>query len=114
MDKNIYVKEGRKYKPIGFYFQSNNEWLTEGVWLVLNKRYGKETIKGDYLKSLFGIDKMSDLKNISFAELGDIHKTADEILSRLSKINIDNSISGIVHTTLRLLKEIQQEEINKK
>ena len=112
-DTNIYIKEGRKYRPVGMYFDSRYDYLTEGVWVVLKNSFSVETIKGSYLKELFGIDKMSDLTKTSFAELGDMHKKANEITMRLQKEETCKNISEIVHTVLKLLKEIQEEDKNK-
>ena len=106
MDKNIYIKEGGRYVPIGTYLSLRHDWFTEGVWVVCKN----EQIKGSYLKSQFKIEKASDLQEVSYAELGGIHKLAREILSRMGvSAGIGIQPTEIVHTTLKILKDIQNE-----
>lgn len=109
-DNNIYIKERGRYRPIGYHFSAQNDWLTEGVWVVLKKPHSMETINGNYLKSLYGIDKMSDLKDFTFAELGDIHKTAEDMMLRFPKDwnSHPRSLIELVCMTLSCLKDIQK------
>ena len=71
---------------------------------------GMETINGNYFKSLYGIDKMSDLKDFTFAELGDIHKTAEDVMLRFPKDwnSHPRSLIESVCMTLSCLKDIQK------
>lgn len=108
-DTNIYIKQGRRYKPVGMYF-SDTYNLSEGVWAVLKYKYSKETISGEYLKDLFTLNKMSNIEKVSFAELADMHRTASEILAKMPDELRCKNLFEIVHTTLRLLKEIQEEK----
>ena len=111
-DNNIYIKVGRRYEPVGYHFLSQNTWLTEGIWVVLKKPYGREIANGNHLKAEYGIDKISDLKDFTFAELGDIHKTAEEVMARFPKdwFKTPHSLSETVCMALGRLKEIQEED----
>ena len=108
-DTNIYIKQGRRYKPIGMYIHDTYN-LSEGVWAVLKHKYSKETISGEYLKDLFTLNKMSNIEKVSFAELADMHRTANEIVAKMPDEYRCKNLIEIVHTTLRLLKEIQEEK----
>lgn len=111
-DSNIYIKVGRRYEPVGYYFSSQNTWLTEGVWVVLKRPYSKEIVNGNHLKAEYGIDKISDLKDFTFAELGDVHKTAEEVMSRFPHdwFKTSHSLSETVCMALGRLKEIQEQD----
>lgn len=109
-DTNIYIKKGRKYKPIGIYLNNKHDYLTEGVWVVHKNTYSSSITNGDYIKELFNIDKMSNLVKMPFAELGGMHKIANEIASRFPKEKTCKNFTEVVHTILRLLKEIQEEK----
>lgn len=107
-DTNIYIKQGRRYKPVGMYI--HDTLLYEGVWAVLKHKYSKEIISGEYLKDLFTLNKMSNIEKVSFAELADMHRTANEIVAKMPDELRCKNLLEIVHTTLRLLKEIQDEK----
>lgn len=79
-DRNVYVKEGGRYKPIGYWFTGHNDWLSEGVWVVTKHEHSKGMTNGQYLKDIYGIDKVSDLTEVSFAEIGGLNKIVDEIV----------------------------------
>lgn len=98
-DTNIYIKQGRRYKPVGMYIHD-----------TFNLSEGKETISGEYLKDLFTLNKMSNIEKVSFAELADMHRTANEIVAKMPDECRCRNLLEIVHTTLRLLKEIQEEK----
>ena len=107
-DTNIYIKQGRRYKPVGMYF--HDTYLSEGVWAVLKHKYSKEIVNGEYLKDLFTLNRMSNIEKVSFAELADMHRTANAIVAQMPDEYRCKNLFEIVHTTLRLLKEIQEEK----
>lgn len=108
-DTNIYIKQGRRYKPVGMFIDDAYN-LSEGVWAVLKHKYSKEIISGEYLKDLFTLNKMPNIEKVSFAELADMHGTVNEILAKMPDELRCRNLFEIVHTTLRLLKEIQDEK----
>lgn len=58
--------------------------LPEGVWVVTRDRSCSETIRGQYLKELMMLDRVSDLKEIpSLAELGGLQKCAKYVLDEI-------------------------------
>ena len=99
-DHNVYVKEGRKYRPIGYWFEGRNDWLTEGVWVVSKHRNSTGITNGEYLKETYGIDKMSDLKKPSFAELGGLNKLTDDVIS---EIDLDKYKAGTLHEQVAMI-----------
>lgn len=74
-----------KYVPCGrnehFYME------TEGVWVVLsNLSYcSRQCISADYLKDLFQIQKVSDIEEVSIAQLGGLEKYYDYVISEWNK-----------------------------
>ena len=108
-DTNIYIKQGRRYKPVGMFIDDAYT-LSEGVWAVLKHKYSKEIVNGEYLKDLFTLNRMSNIEKVSFAELADMHRTANEIVAKIPEECRCRNLIEIVHTTLRLLKEIQEEK----
>lgn len=75
----FFRKRGGKYIPCGM--NEHLERLSEGVWVVLsNLSYCAKSISsGDYLKKLFQIHKVSDIEEVSIAQLGSLEKYADYV-----------------------------------
>ena len=70
-----------KYVPVSINCTND---LSEGVWVVTRGRSSREIIRGQYLKELMMIDKVSDLKEMPcLAELGDWQKCAKYALDEI-------------------------------
>ena len=107
VSETLFRRINGKYVPVSVNCTND---LPEGVWVVTRGRGSRETISGEYLKDLFTLNKMSNIEKVSFAELADMHRTANEIVGRMPDEYRCKNLIEIVHTTLRLLKEIQDEK----
>lgn len=54
MDNNVYKKVGRRYEPIGVMYR-DNDYLTEGFWLVTKRKGCKSIENVDYYSDKFGL-----------------------------------------------------------
>ena len=65
--ENVYRKKSNgRYEPIGLYYRSNGDYLTDGLWYVRHHKCGHGTTNVGYLEGLFrigGADK-ADLSKI--------------------------------------------------
>ena len=110
-DSNIYIKEGRKYIPIGYEWESNHRWLGEGIWLVSKHKAGISTKNGNYLKETYGLDKVGDIPEFSFAEIGAVDKVTEEIVTGCAeKLKSATNYSELVSRILWELKKYQDEQ----
>lgn len=110
-DRNIYVKDGRRYRAIGYWWDNNHDWLSEGVWVVRKRKGVNGITNGDYLKSMFRVDKMSSLAEMSFAELGGLELLTDEVVSRFPSnwYNEPHSTYETIACIVGIIKEIENE-----
>ena len=70
-----------KYVPVSINCTND---LSEGVWVVTRGRSSREIIRGQYLKELMRLDKVSDLKEMpNLDELGDWQKCANYVLDEI-------------------------------
>ena len=70
-----------KYVPVSVNCTND---LSEGVWVVTRGRSSREIIRGQYLKELMRLDKVSDLKEMpNLDELGDWQKCANYVLDEI-------------------------------
>ena len=70
-----------KYVPVSINCTND---LQEGVWIVTRERSSREIIRGQYLKELMRLDKVSNLKEMpNLDELGDWHKCANYVLDEI-------------------------------
>ena len=70
-----------KYVPVSVNCTND---LSEGVWVVTRGRSSREIIRGQYLKELMMLDKVSDLKEMPcLAELGYWQKCAQYVLDEI-------------------------------
>ena len=80
-DDLFFRKVNGKYVPCSRY--DHYDMAREGVWVVLsNLSYcSRQCISADYLKDLFQIQKVSDIEEISIAQLGGLEKYYDYVIS---------------------------------
>ena len=70
-----------KYVPVSVNCTND---LSEGVWVVTRGRSSREIIRGQYLKELMRLDKVSDLKEMpNLDELGGWQKCAKCVLNEI-------------------------------
>lgn len=79
VDHSVYRKFGNKYEPMGMIV--NEDYLTEGVWVVYNNGY----CNGKYLRNRYEIEKASELQypKIPLATLGGLQKAIDTAIEEL-------------------------------
>ena len=85
-DGNLFFQKVKgKYVPCSRYDHYN--MAREGVWVVLsNLSYcSSQCISADYLKELFQIIKVSDIEEVSIAQLGSLEKYYDYVSSEWNK-----------------------------
>lgn len=74
-----------KYVPCGRH--EHIDRLSEGVWIVLSNLsyYSPRMARGDYLKDLFQIQKVSGIEEVSIAKIGGLEKYYDYVASEWNK-----------------------------
>ena len=84
-DDLFFRKVNGKYVPCSRY--DHYDMAREGVWVVLsNLSYcSRQCISADYLKDLFQIQKVSDIEEVSIAQLGGLEKYYDYVISEWNK-----------------------------
>lgn len=83
-DHNIYVKRGSKYEPVGYWFESNHDWLGEGVWVVSKRPSVSSRTNGNYIKTCYGLDKICDIEMPTFAQIAGMHKFTQYVMDEIS------------------------------
>lgn len=76
-DGNVYIKEGRKYKPVGVSFP--REFLEDGIWMVRHRPGVTETINLGYYGSQYGVHKIGEIPSIDFVTTAGVEARVDEI-----------------------------------
>ena len=85
-DEGLYFrKRNGKYMPCGRY--DRGDMATEGVWVVLSNlsMCSSQCARGDYLKELFQIQKVSGIEEVAVAQLGGLEKYYDYVVSEWNK-----------------------------
>lgn len=76
-DGNIYIKEGRKYKPVGVSFP--REFLGDGIWMVRHRPGVSETTNLGYYGSQYGVHRIGEIPSIDFVTAAGVETRVDEI-----------------------------------
>lgn len=76
-DGNIYIKEGRKYKPVGVSFP--RDFLGDGIWMVRHRPGITETTNLGYYGSQYGVHKIGEIPSIDFVTAAGVEARVDEI-----------------------------------
>ena len=85
-DEDLFFRKvNGKYIPCSRY--DHYDMAREGVWVVLsNLSYlSRQCMSADYLKDLFQIQKVSDIEEVSIAQLGGLEKYYDYVTSEWNK-----------------------------
>ena len=81
VSETLFRRINGKYVPVSVNCTND---LSEGVWIVTRGRSSQEIIRGQYLKELMMLDKVSDLKEMPcLDELGDWQKCANYVLDEI-------------------------------
>ena len=117
MDDNFYIKVGKRYKPMGVLLRDR---LCEGVWVVSKHHNSNETINADYMKDLFGVEKLENLQKLSLGELGSLHKLTEDVMQSFDfneyfkeSFTITDLVHKIVGLTYDKILEEQKKKSNK-
>ena len=122
----LYIKEKGKYKPYiipeievdnklyrkinGKYYawemDLRNDHLPEGVWVIVRHKSCTSFTSGKYLREQFRLDKASDIKEVSLAELGSLEKLTRQVLDALPSDYRGLSINDLVHLIVGKIYEI--------
>lgn len=85
ISETLFRRINGKYVPVSTICTND---LSEGVWVVTRDRSCSEIMRGQYLKELMKLDKVSDLQEMpSLAELGGWQKCAKWVLDEIGDIN---------------------------
>ena len=77
-DRNVYKKVGRKYVPIGY--RHEDRYLTDGIWIVRHKDYGKQMTNAGYLSQIYGMCKVGENATAELTKLADMEEYSDVVL----------------------------------
>lgn len=80
----LYRRDGRKYVPHSMTIPLNV--LDEGVWVVAKHRYSMAYTTPSHLRELFRCERVSDLKEVSVADLGGMDKLANHLQQHYHEI----------------------------
>ena len=81
VDNKLYRKINGKY--YAWEMDLKNDHLPEGVWVIVRHKSCTSFTSGKYLREQFRLDKASDIKEESLAELGSLEKLTKEVLESL-------------------------------
>ena len=102
VSETLFRRINGKYVPVSVNYTND---LSEGVWVVTRGRSSREIIRGQYLKELMMLDKVSDLKEMPcLAELGDWHKCANYVLDEIGDFE-SMTMNEIVYAIVRKVFE---------
>jgi hypothetical protein len=124
----LYIKEKGKFKPYippeievdnklyrkinGRYYawemDLRNEHLPEGVWVITRHKSCTSFTSGKYLREQFRLDKASDIKEISLAELGSLEKLTREVLEALPSDYRNRTTNDLVHLIVGTIFELNK------
>lgn len=94
VDNKLYRKINGKYYP--WEMDLKNDHLPEGVWVITRHKSCTSYTSGSYLREQFKLDKASDIKEVSLAELGSLNKLAMEVLDALPSDYRNRTTSDLV------------------
>ena len=111
VSETLFRRINGKYVPVSTTYAKD---LPEGVWVVTRDRSCIETIRGQYLKELMMLDKVSDLKEMpSLAELGGWQKCAQWALDEIGDFE-SMTMKEIVYAIVGKVYEYSKKKIHEK
>ena len=87
-----------------------NDHLPEGVWVIVRHKSCTSFTSGKYLREEFRLDKASDIKEVSLAELGSLEKLAREVLGELPSDYRSLNTSDLVHLIVGKVYELTKKK----
>lgn len=108
VDNKLYRKINGKYYP--WEMDLKNEHLPEGVWVIVRHTSCTSYTSGKYLREQFRLDKASDIKEVSLAELGSLEKLAREVLDELPSDYRNRTTNDLVHLIVGKVYELSKKK----
>ncbi len=106
VDNKLYRKINGKYYP--WEMDLRNEHLPEGVWVITRHKSCTSFASGKYLREQFRLDKASDIKEVSLAELGSLEKLTREVLDALPSDYRNRTTNDLVHLIVGTIFELNK------
>lgn len=106
-DRNMYIKKGRKYVPVGLWMEK--DWLPDGIWMVLHKPgMVQKTNLLAYAKE-YGIHKVGEIPTIDFTRMAGIEREVDAIAAIIAN-NTDKVYSDVARKILDYLTSKERDD----
>lgn len=106
VDNKLYRKINGKYHP--WEMDLRNEHLPEGVWVITRHKSCTSFKSGKYLREQFRLDKASDIKEVSLAELGSLEKLTREVFDALPSDYRNRTTNDLVHLIVGTIFELNK------
>lgn len=85
-----------------------NDHLPEGVWVITRHKSCTSFTGGKYLREQFRLDKASDIKEVSLAELGSLEKLTRKVLESLPDDYRNRTTIDLVHLVVGKVYELSK------
>lgn len=108
VDNKLYRKINGKYYP--WEMDLKNDHLPEGVWVITRHKSCTSFTGGKYLREQFRLDKASDIKEVSLAELGGLEKLTKEVLDDLPDDYRNCNTNDLVHLIVGKVYELSKKK----
>lgn len=109
VDNKLYRKINGKYYP--WEMDLKNDHLPEGVWVITRHKSSTSYTSGSYIREQFKLDKASDIKEVSLAELGSLEKLTSEVLDALPSDYRNRTTNDLVHLIVGKVYEITKQKV---
>ena len=106
VDNKLCRKINGKYYP--WEMDLRNDHLPEGVWVITRHKSCTSFTSGKYLREQFRLDKASDIKEVSLAELGSLEKLTREVLDALPSDYRNRTTNDLVHLIVGTIFELNK------
>lgn len=108
VDNKLYRKINGKY--YAWEMDLKNDHLPEGVWVIVRHKSCTSMTSGKYLREQFRLDKASDIKEVSLAELGSLEKLTREVLESLPDDYRNRTTIDLVHLIVGKVYELSKKK----
>lgn len=106
VDNKLYRKINGKY--YAWEMDLRNNHLPEGVWVITRHKSCSSWIRGSYLREQFMLEKASDIKEVSLAELGSLEKLANEVLDEIPSDYRSRNITDLIHLIVGIVYKLSK------
>lgn len=106
VDNKLYRKINGKYYAWEMDFRKDH--LSEGVWVIVRHKSWTSFTSGKYLREQFMLEKASDIKEVSLAELGSLKKLTRKVLDALPSDYRNRTTNDLVHLIVGKVYELSK------